>query len=266
MQKPDIVELKSLSAKARKLIVQLSSESGSSHVGGNLSCIDIVMSALAWIKIQSHANHSFHLSKGHSALAFYAAKNVLGELSDEEISNYGKSGSPLSAHLNSSDILGVELSTGSLGHALSFAVGKQIGSRALKEDNVDIVCLSDGELNEGSIWEAVQLAGHLKLGNLIVFVDKNNLQSLGTTQETINLDPLASKFEVFGWAAFEINGHDFGEIVSTLPNESAMFEKPSAIICNTIKGKGVSFMENNVSWHYQSPSTEELIQALEELS
>lgn len=266
MQKPDVIELASLSRKARKLILQLSSETGSSHVGGNLSCIDIVVTALAWIRFQTTARHSFHLSKGHSALAFYAAKNVLGELSDEEISNYGKSGSPLSAHLNSSDALEVELSTGSLGHALSFAVGKQIGARALGEDNVDIVCLSDGELNEGSIWEAVQLAGHLKLANLIVFVDKNNLQSLGTTQETINLDPLARKFEVFGWAAFEIDGHDYQKIVSSFPDEGAMPEKPTAVICNTIKGKGVSFMENKVSWHYKSPSDEELSKALEELS
>lgn len=265
MNNPEPSELAALSLKARKLILQISSETGSSHVGGNLSSIDIMVVSLAWIESQTDADHRFHLSKGHSALGFYAAKNVLGELSDEDLANYGKFGSPLAAHLNSSDALRVELSTGSLGHALSFAVGKQIASRVLGDQNMDIVCVSDGELNEGSIWEAVQLAGHLSLSNLLVLVDKNNIQSLGTTQETLNLDPLRPKFEVFGWTALEVDGHDLEEMLEALATIGSN-ENPTVVICNTIKGKGVSFMENQVSWHYKSPSMEELAQALQELS
>lgn len=254
-----------LAKQARRLIVKISAETKSSHVGSNLSVIDLIIASLGWIKSRHDENDRFHLSKGHSALAFYAAKHVLGDLSLPALSNYGKQGSPLAAHLNSSDKLGVELSTGSLGHALPFAVGKQIGSRAKFEQNFDIVCLSDGELNEGSVWEAVQLAGHLKLGNLVALVDKNNIQSLASTQETLNLDPLGPKFEVFGWRSVEIAGHNLEQLSGILRDNEAGFDKPLAVICNTVKGKGVSFMENQVSWHYKSPNDEELSLALKEL-
>lgn len=266
MHLSDPRHLETLARKARSLILRCSSKSRSSHVGGNLSSIDLILASLAWMESKGKQGNRFHLSKGHSALAFYAAKCVLGELTEEQLMNYGSEGSPFGAHLNSNKSLGVELGTGSLGHALAFALGRQIGARTLDEDAVDIVCISDGELNEGSIWEAIQLAGHLKTGNLVVTVDNNRLQAMGATKKILDLEPLQPKFEAFGWNAVNVDGHDFEELILQLELANQTRHMPSALICNTVKGKGVSFMENQVSWHYRPPGAEDLEKALRDLA
>lgn len=241
-----------------------------SHIGSALSITDIV-AALYGRSLRvdpsapNHPNRDrFILSKGHACVAVYAALAETGFIDRELLETYGTDGSPLMAHI-SHRVPGAEFSTGALGHGLPFGTGKALAAKRLGKDWRTVVLTSDGEWGEGSNWEAALFAAHHKLDNLLCIIDYNKLQSLTTVDQTLRLEPLHSKFEAFGWAAQEIDGHDHEALARALDASSWPADKPAMLIAHTIKGKGVSFMENRVEWHYRNPTVELLAQALAEI-
>ena len=201
------------------------------------------------------------LSKGHAAAALYSTLSEFGFINEKVLKNYNSNGSFLMGHA-SHKVPGVEFSTGSLGHGLPFAIGIAYGKKIKNEDNKIFVILSDGELDEGSNWEALLFASHHKLKNITVIIDYNKIQSYGSTNNIINLEPLAKKFQAFNFQVFEISGHDHNQINSTLKSESNI---PKVIIAHTIKGKGIGFMENQLAWHYKNPTYDQFQLALSEI-
>ena len=183
----------------------------------------------------------------------------------EWLETYCQDGAKLAGHITHHGVPGVEISTGSLGHGLSISCGMALAGKADHHDYRIFALLSDGECDEGSTWEAVLFAPHHRLDNLVVIVDHNKIQSFGTVREVLDLAPFAEKWRAFGWAAREIDGHDDDQISRTLASVPFEKDRPSVIIAHTIKGKGVSFMEDRLAWHYQSPDTEQLAAALAEL-
>jgi len=250
-----MAELKAIQDMAKNIRIdslKMVHRAKASHIGSALSCADILA-----VLYSDFAEDKLILSKGHATVALYAALKHSGyNLNLEE---YGQNGSPLMHHA-SHKVPGVEWSTGSLGHGLPVGVGKALAS----DQNKVRVLVSDGELQEGSNWEAIMFAAHHKLNNLTMIVDYNNLQSITTVDQTLSLEPLDAKLRAFGWDVQEIDGHDpryiFKALIRTLDTE-----KPTAIICRTTKGKGVSFMENKVEWHYKYPDEKQLIQAITEI-
>lgn len=204
------------------------------------------------------------ISKGHAAAGTYAVLGHAGFFPLEWLDDYCKDGSPLGGHVTKGSVPGVELSTGSLGHGLPFGTGVALGRARQQRPGQVFVLMSDGEQDEGSNWEAALLAGHHELGNLTILVDRNGLQSLEGTETTVRLEPLADKWAAFGWSVKVIDGHDH-EAIRSAVGDSRSSDAPTAIIANTVKGKGVSFMENQVLWHYRPPSPGVLTAALAEL-
>ena len=241
---------------------------GSSHVGSVLSMADILAVLYGKIlKINPKDSNwkdrdKFILSKGHAGAGVYAVLAELGFFSVDLLKNHYKNGSIFSGHVSHKGVPGVELSTGSLGHGLGVACGLAYASKLDRKEKRVFVLLSDGECDEGSNWEAILFSSHHKLKNLVAIVDYNKIQSLATVEKTLNLEPFVDKWKAFGWKVIDIDGHNHQEIEKALTVNS---EKPKCIICNTIKGKGVSFMENNVLWHYRSPKGEEYERAVKEL-
>jgi transketolase len=242
-----------------------------SHIGSALSICDIV--AVLYGKVLRVDPHHpqwcnrdrFILSKGHACVAIYAALAETGFFSRDDLQSYGQDHSVLMNHI-SHKVPGVEFSTGSLGHGLPFGVGKALAAKRRGEDWRTFVLLSDGELAEGSNWEALMFASHHGLDNLLAIVDYNKLQSLATVEKTLGIEPLAQKLLAFGSAVREVDGHDHAALTHALATAPWTPGKPSVLVCHTTKGKGVGFMENSVAWHYKSPSDEQLAQALAELS
>lgn len=255
--------VKKIAMKSRVSSLEMTSAAKTSHIGACLSVID-VLATLFCLKLNfpGHRNDNVILSKGHAAAGLYAVLDSL-ELLDADISDFCKDGSQIYGHINHLASVEIPLSTGSLGHGLPFGLGMALASKKKGTKSRTYVVVSDGELNEGTTWESALVAGHHKLDNLTVIIDRNRIQSLGFTEEIIKLDPIAPKWKAFGWEAVEIDGHDIGNIIETLEVD---YEKPLCIIANTIKGKGVSFMENTLEWHYQSPSPEQLQAAIREVS
>ena len=209
-------------------------------------------------------NDRFILSKGHACVAVYAALAETGFIDPALLQTYGTDGSALMAHI-SHKVPGAEFSTGALGHGLPFGTGKALAAKRLGKDWRTVVLTSDGEWGEGSNWEAALFAAHHGLDNLLCIIDYNKLQSLTTVDETLRLEPLHSKFEAFGWAVQEVDGHDHDALANALDAGSWPAGKPAMLIAHTTKGKGVSFMENKVEWHYRNPTSELLAQALAEI-
>lgn len=205
----------------------------------------------------------FVQSKGHGGAALYAVLAERGFFPAVWLEKYCQDGSPLAGHVSHRGVPGVEASTGSLGHGLSMGCGMAFAARAAGEGARVFVLLSDGELDEGSIWEAVMLAGHHGLRNLCAIVDYNKIQSFGRVDEVLRLEPLGAKLGAFGWAVREIDGHDHAALEAALTELDPT--RPTVVLAHTIKGKGVSFMEDRLEWHYRSPSPEQLAQALREL-
>ena len=257
---------KDFAIKIRKHILNMVHNSGGSHIASGLSIVDII--SVLYNEILKVDNNNpkwdsrdrFILSKGHACTPIYAALAELGFFSMSDLELYGKNDSILMNHI-SHKVLGVEFSTGALGHGLPFGVGK--AAKILNENWKTFVLLSDGELDEGSNWEAFMFAAHHKLNNLTAIIDYNKLQSLNTVENTLNLEPLAAKFEAFGWDICEVDGHNYEELAIELKQIHDF--KPRIIIAHTTKGKGVSYMENKVEWHYKTPNKEELEIALNEL-
>lgn len=241
-------------------VLNIISEAGSSHIASCFSVIEII----ALIYKVKKKECDFILSKGHAAAALYSLLYKLGKISAKEKSSFYKNGSKLMGHV-SHKLKDIQLSTGSLGHGLSVATGfaYEKKNNSNKKNQVFVV-MSDGECDEGSVWEAALFASHHKLNNLCVFIDYNKIQSIKSVKKTLNLEPFNLKWKSFGWRVKVINGHSEYDLKKFIM-DSKISKKPNIAICNTIKGKGVSFMENNPLWHYRCPKNKEYLLALEEL-
>ena len=268
------IEKLGLSAlNVRRNIVKMIHSAKSGHPGGSLSGVDILTILynkslnipLEWDKSTDFEKRDrFILSKGHASPLLYSILAEYGIIKEDELSTFRKMGTNLQGHPSKGYIPGIETSTGSLGQGLSIGCGVAMGLKLDKNPANVVVYMGDGELQEGSCWEAFMQAGHRKLDNLIAIIDRNRLQIDGCTEDVMALGDVASKIKEFSWETIEIDGHNYQEIYDAI-EEAKKSEKPFAIVANTIKGKGVSFMENQAGWHGKAPSDEQLMQALEEL-
>jgi transketolase len=267
-----VEELKQIAAQLRIDVISMLVEAGSGHSGGSLSSADI-MSVLFFNEMnydpkntQWEERDRFVLSKGHVCPIFYAALARAGYYPVEEMLTLRKLHSRLQGHPGKNKGLpGIEVSTGSLGQGLSVGVGLALGAKTDKKNWRVYVLNGDGELDEGSIWEAIMAAGHYHLDNLVSVVDNNDLQIDGRICDVMDIYPIDKKFEAFNWYAIHANGHDVGDLLKALAQARENKSKPTAIIAHTTKGKGVSFMENQAGWHGKAPNVKEAKQALEEL-
>jgi len=256
--------------KIRTRSLQMVHTARASHIGSALSIADIVATLYDKVlcidpqKPQWKDRDRFILSKGHACVSVYAALAIKGFITDDELKTYGQDFSLLMNHI-SHKVPGVEFSTGALGHGLSFGAGKAFAAKKMGAKWKTFVLMSDGELGEGSNWEAFLFAAHHHLDNLVAIIDYNKLQSLTTVENTLNIEPLANKFNAFGWNVREVNGHDCDALEKTLSSAPWNDNRPSVLIAHTTKGKGVSFMENSVEWHYKSPNAEQFAKAISEL-
>ena len=261
---------KSLAASIRVEALRMVATAKASHIGGALSMADllaVLYSGILNVRPEDPGwgdRDRFILSKGHSCTALYAALALKGFFSIDELETYGQDGSRLMSHI-SHKVPGVEFSTGSLGHGLPFGCGKALAAKRTGVDWRTFVMLSDGELDEGSNWEAILFAPQHKLDNLVAIVDYNKIQSLGSVADVLELHPLADKLRAFRWAVREVNGHDHQLIRKTLSSVPFEPSKPSFIIAHTTKGKGVDFMENAIQWHYSSPNPDQLAEAFHQI-
>ena len=257
-----------LAKNIRKHVLKMTSKGKSSHVGSALSIADILAVLYTNMNINPKdpidpKRDRFILSKGHAGAAVYAVLAELGFFSKEILDTHYQDGSILSGHVSHKGVPGVEFSTGSLGHGLSVASGFALAAKRKSLNFKSYVLLSDGELDEGSNWEAILFAPHHNLDNLTCIVDYNKLQSLTSVKETLNLEPLKDKITSFGWNVIDIDGHNHDELQESISKNTS---KPKFIIANTIKGKGVSFMENKPEWHYwQKMTLKQKNKMLEEL-
>ena len=269
----EIQKLKVFANNARKNIVKMVHSAKSGHPGGSLSGVDILTVLYNkslnipknWDKDANFENRDrFILSKGHASPLLYSVLAEYGLIDKDILLSFRKLGSPLQGHPTLGHAKGIEASTGSLGKGLSLACGIAMGLK-LDNNNANVVVyLGDGELQEGSCWEACMQASHRNLNSLIAIIDRNNLQIDGCTEDIMSLGNLGEKILAFGWDMVEIDGHDYQQIYDAV-EKAKKSDKPFAIIANTIKGKGVSFMENNAGWHGKAPNDEQLAQALKEL-
>lgn len=265
-----VCDFKEISKKARIESLKLVHQVDASHIGGSFSVCDILTVLYNGILNVDPQNPKWDgrdrllFSKGHSCTALYSILAQRKFISSEELNTFGKNGSFLTTHINHY-VPGIELSTGSLGHALSVGCGMALSAKRKREAHRIFVLLSDGELDEGSNWEAFLFAPQHKLDNLIVIIDNNKIQSFGNVIDVIDLNPLDDKLRAFNWEVKEINGHNHDEIFKTLCEVPFVSNKPSVIIAHTIKGKGVDFMENKLKWHYSSPSKEQLEVAIKQI-
>jgi transketolase len=258
-----------IAEKARLSTIHMTSRAKAAHVGSSLSVIDILSVLFTEVRSVSSDGETeedlVFVSKGHAAAGTYSVLAHVGYFPVDWLDTYCENDSPLIGHVNKHGVPGVAHSTGSLGHALPFASGKALASIRQGSPRRYFVVLSDGECDEGSNWEAALVASHLSLTNLTVLIDRNRIQSLQGTEETIALEPLADKWQSFGWDVEVVDGHNHLDIHRSAFDKFENRTKPKVVICETIKGYGVSFMENSVLWHYKSPTGEFLTKALEEL-
>ncbi|WP_337098172.1 transketolase [Paenibacillus sp. YIM B09110] len=260
---------KQLAWKIRRHAIEMTHLSGGSHIGSVFSIADII--AVLYNDImtifpenpRNDLRDRFILSKGHAGAAVYAVLAEKGFFDVRELESHYSNGSKLSGHVSHKDVPGVELSTGSLGHGICVGAGMALAAKRDKKKHSVFVIVGDGECNEGSVWEAALFANHYRLSNLTVIIDHNKMQSLDFCENTIELIDLAAKWKAFGWNVTEIDGHDHNQLKNALSRQHD--EKPNCVIANTIKGKGVSFMENDILWHYKAPLGEDYLNAIKEL-
>ena len=265
-------ELQSMADKLRKRIITTSHNAKIPHLGSCLSCIDL-LTYIYWSELSINPKEPnnmdrdrFVLSKGHGAPALFQvlAEKQFFPLTD--LNSFGKEGSLFHEHPPKPGLVpGIEAATGSLGHGLPMALGMALSSRILKINFRCYALLSDGECNEGSIWESAMMAASQEVDNLTIIIDFNKWQATGRSKEVLALEPLKEKWKAFGWYAQEIDGHDFSQINDAFIKARKIKNKPKAIIANTIKGKGISFMEDDNNWHYRIPNDKEFKKAIEEL-
>ncbi|MBN1176747.1 MAG: transketolase [Dehalococcoidales bacterium] len=265
-------DLKEVTKRLRRHIVSMIGKAGSGHPGGSLSAVEIA-TALFW-KIMRHKptdpqwkdRDRFILSKGHAAPLLYSVLAECGYFPVSELSTLRQLDSRLQGHADRTATPGVEMSSGSLGQGLSFAVGVALAGRLNSQDYRVYALLSDGECDEGQIWEAAMSAAQYRLDNLTAVVDNNHIQLSGFNKDIMGIEPLTDKWAAFGWKVFDVNGHDLAQVIDALEKAKEVKGQPAVIIARTVKGKGVSFMENNVDFHGKAPSAEQLETALKELA
>ena len=265
-------QLEATALTLRRRLVTTSAEARIPHLGSCLSCVELLVQ-LYWQELrvdpanpEDPERDKFLLSKGHGAPILFQVLAERGFFPLERLADFGKAGSVFHEHPPKPGYIpGIEAATGSLGHGLPMALGMGLAARIQKQPTRCYALLSDGECNEGSIWEAALLAASQKLHTLTAIIDFNKWQATGRSQEVLALDPLAEKWEAFGWHALEIDGHDFAAIDQALDSARAEQDRPSVIVAHTVKGRGVSFMEDDNNWHYRTPNPEELAAALSEL-
>ena len=271
--KPQIIsELKMIANHMRQQLLTLGYSAGTkgAHFGSGLSIIELTATLYGAIlrlnKVNPHDENRdrFILSKGHGSLGLYTALAEAEIISEEELRTFEINDGFLPGQPQLNIDKGIEFSSGSLGHGLSFGIGSALFAKNMGKDFKTYVLMGDGECNEGSVWEAVMSAAHFKLDNLITIVDRNRLQSDGVSSDIMNMDDFPNKWRSFGWATTEIDGHNISEVFDALTLENPT-GKPYAIIANTIKGKGISFMENNNEWHHNRLTEEQYITAMSEL-
>ncbi|MEY4692853.1 MAG: hypothetical protein RL437_133 [Actinomycetota bacterium] len=260
-------DAKTLATEARKQIVRITSIAKASHVASALSVVDVLAflySGGANINKnnrQAADRDIVILSKGHSAAALYSVLALQEFFPVDWLDSYCQDNAALGGHVTFKGVPGVELSTGSLGHGLPYGLGIALSRSRDKKSGRVFVVMSDGECDEGTTWESAMIAHHYDLKNLTVIIDRNRIQSLANTEETLKLEPFADKWRAFGWNVYDVDGHNFEELRIAINNQT----KPTCVIANTTKGKGVSFMENSVLWHYKSPSESDVIDALNQI-
>ena len=265
-------QLEAMALTLRRRLVTTSAEARIPHLGSCLSCVELLVQ-LYWQELriepanpEDPERDRFLLSKGHGAPILFQVLAERGFFALDRLADFGKSGSVFHEHPPKPGYIpGIEAATGSLGHGLPMALGMSLAARIQERPSRCYALLSDGECNEGSIWEAALMAASQNLHTLTAIIDFNKWQATGRSQEVLALDPLAAKWEAFGWHAQEIDGHDFTAIAKALAAAKAATERPSVIVAHTVKGKGVSFMEDDNNWHYRTPNPQELAAALAEL-
>lgn len=266
----DVSALKEKALTIRREILEVTNRAGCGHPGGSLSAVEIFITLYGCI-MKHHPDDPkwdgrdrFIISKGHCSPVAYVALANYGYFPKEELKTYRKFESRLQGHVHTK-VPGIEFNTGSLGHGLSVTNGIALGAKMLKKDFNVYCLLGDGELQEGSNWEAAMMAPHYKLDNVCAIVDYNKIQENGPVNDIKNLEPLSSKWNSFGWHTMEVDGHDIHELISAFEEFAGMEGKPTVIIANTVKGKGISFMEGQSKWHGKAPKDDDLKKALEEL-
>ena len=264
-----VADTTDLARRIRLHVVRMTSRGGSSHVASGLSVADILATLYNGVlDVRSEepdwpGRDRFVLSKGHAGAAVYAVLAERGFFGLAKLDTHCQNGSELSGHVSHHGNPGVEMSTGSLGHGLSVAAGMAYAARLRGASHRVLILMSDGECDEGSVWEAIMVAAHHRLDNLTAIIDYNKIQSLASVERTLALEPFVEKWESFGWRVIEVDGHDCDALSTSLTRHD--HGRPSCVIAHTTKGKGVSFMENSVLWHYRSPRGAELEAALREL-
>lgn len=272
MSKPvDVNLLKEKARNIRKVVIKMLTKAGSGHPGGSLSCVDII-TALYFHEMRFDPKDPywpdrdrFILSKGHAAPVLYAVLAEIGYLPKDELMTLRQVDSRLQGHPDCRLVPGIEMTTGSLGQGLSVANGLALGLKLDKKNSRVYVLLGDGEIQEGQIWEAAMTSAHYKIDNLTAIIDRNELQIDGNTEEIMSINPVADKWEAFGWEVFEVDGHNYEDIINAFDKARHVIGKPSMIVAHTVKGKGVSFMEGKIGYHGVAPTKEEEIIALKEL-
>lgn len=266
-----ITDLEGIARKLRFKLIEMSHAAGTPHLGSALSCVDILVAAY-WRMVRINPadpsnplRDRFILSKGHAATALYATLAARGFFPETWLDGFAKHGSPLAEQPSPGCAPGVELATGSLGHGLPVGSGIALAGKILHRDYHVYVVMSDGECNEGTVWEAALFAPANKLGNLTVIIDYNKWQATGRSNEIMNLPSLRDKWAAFGWETSEVDGNDISALVAALNKIPRDGNQPAAIIAHTIKGRGVSFMEDDNNWHYRVPNQEEVLAAKKEL-
>ena len=266
-----VTEMEAIAKKLRRHIITMTGRAGSGHPGGSLSAVEIVVAL--YFKVLRHkpadpcwaGRDRFILSKGHAAPLLYAALAECGYFPVEELLTLRELNSRLQGHIDCTLTPGVEMSAGALGQGVSFGIGVALAGRLSSQEYRVYVLLGDGECDEGQVWEAAMAAAHFKVDNLVAIVDNNGLQLDGWNRDIMNLDPFGKKWEAFGWQVIEVDGHDLTQLIDAFDQTEQIKGQPTVIIAHTIKGKGVSYMENNPDFHGKAPNAAEVDKALKEL-
>lgn len=271
LKKIHIEELDRIAVAFRKQILQITNTAGCGHPGGSLSAVEILISLYS-CRMNHRPTDPFWadrdrliISKGHASPVVYVALAHYGYFPSEELTTFRKLGTRLQGHVHRK-VPGVELNTGSLGHGLSVSNGIAIGAKLQNKDFKVFCLMGDGEIQEGSVWEAAMTAAHYKLDNVCAIIDYNKIQENGLISEIMGLEPLVQKWQSFGWNTIEVDGHKIDDLIKAFDHCDQVKDKPSVIIAHTVKGKGVSFMENTSQWHGKAPNAQQLEKALTELN
>jgi len=272
MKSPSVADMETIAKRVRRHIISMTGRAGSGHPGGSLSAVEVV-TTLYFRVLRHDPRHldwpdrdRFILSKGHAAPLLYAVLAECGYFPSEELASLRQINSRLQGHTDRTRTAGVEMSAGSLGQGLSFSIGVALAGRLNGKPYRVYTLLGDGECDEGQVWEAAMAAAHFKVDNLTAIVDRNDQQIDGWTRDVMDLEPFSSKWQAFGWHTIEVNGHDFTQLADAFDQARLIKGRPTVIIAHTVKGRGVSFMENNPYFHGKAPTAEQVELALKELA